>query len=399
MSSEKLWTRNFISISASTLFLFLTFYCLLVLLPLYALEDLHGQETDAGLVVTVFLLAAILIRPIAGQWLGRIGKQQLLLASLFLFLGADLMYFFTHSLLSLLVLRFIHGISFGIVTTVCGTIVADLIPNSRRGEGMGYYAMAMNLAMVVGPFIGLTTFYKWGANAAFIISSIFALFALILGGSLRLPKETRALPNKMQASFSIQHLFEASAVRISVTAAFFSFVYASILSFVSVYAKEIGLEKTSSYFFVVYAAVMLLSRPFTGRLFDRRGANVILYPAIICFAGGMLLLSLAHTALLFLLAAACIGLGWGTMFPCFQTIAIQKAAPPRRGVATATFLSIFDTGIGIGSFLIGLAAVHIQLSSLYSYCALLVLSGIIVYYALNRERAVPSAHSQQRKIG
>lgn len=394
MNSEKLWTKNFISISASTLFLFLTFYCLLVILPLYALEDLHGQKTDAGLVITVFLLAAIVIRPVAGQLLGRIGKKQMLLGSLFLFLAANLMYFFTGSMLSLLVLRFIHGISFGIVTTVCGTIVADLIPNSRRGEGMGYYAMAMNLAMVIGPFIGLTAFYNWGANAAFIISSAFAFFALILGGSLRLPKETGAIATKATA-FNITHLFEASAVRISITAAFFSFVYASILSFVSVYAKEIGLEQASSYFFVVYAAVMLVSRPFTGRLFDKRGANVI---AIVCFASGMLLLSMAHTSLMFLLAAACIGLGWGTMFPCFQTIAIQKAAPARRGVATATFLSIFDTGIGIGSFVIGLAAVHTALNSLYSYCAILVFLGLGVYYALNKEHAVVSVHSQQHKI-
>lgn len=397
MSSEKLWTRNFISISASTLFLFLTFYCLLVILPLYALENLHGQKTDAGLVITVFLLAAILIRPIAGQWLGLIGKQRMLLGSLLLFLVADFMYFFTGSMLSLLVLRFIHGISFGIVTTVCGTIVADLIPNSRRGEGMGYYAMAMNLAMVIGPFIGLTAFYNWGANAAFIISSTFAFFALILGGSLRLPKESGTIaPNT--AVFNITHLFEASAVRISITAAFFSFVYASILSFVSVYAKEIGLEQASSYFFVVYATVMLVSRPFTGRLFDTRGANVILYPAIVFFAGGMLLLSMAHTSLMFLLAAACIGLGWGTMFPCFQTIAIQKAAPERRGVATATFLSIFDTGIGIGSFVIGLAAIHTGLSSLYSYCAILVLLGLGVYYVLNKEHTVVPVHSQQHKI-
>lgn len=397
MSSEKLWTRNFISISASTLFLFLTFYCLLVILPLYALENLHGQKTDAGLVITVFLLAAILIRPIAGQWLGLIGKQRMLLGSLLLFLVANFMYFFTGSMLSLLVLRFLHGISFGIVTTACGTIVADLIPNSRRGEGMGYYAMAMNLAMVIGPFIGLTAFYNWGANTAFIISVTFAFFALILGGSLRLPKETGTTAPKT-AVFNITHLFEASAVRISITAAFFSFVYASILSFVSVYAKEIGLEQASSYFFVVYAAVMLVSRPFTGRLFDTRGANVILYPAIVFFAGGMLLLSMAHTSFMFLLAAACIGLGWGTMFPCFQTIAIQKAAPERRGVATATFLSIFDTGVGTGSFVIGLAAIHTGLSSLYSYCAILVLLGLGIYYVLNKEHTVVSVHSQQHKI-
>lgn len=400
MNSEKLWTRNFISISASTLFLFLTFYCLLVILPLYTLEDLHGQATDAGLVVTVFLLAAILIRPIAGQWLNRIEQRSLLLLSLFLFLIADLFYFFTHSITSLLILRFMHGISFGIVTTVCGTIVADLIPNSRKGEGMGYYAMAMNLAMVIGPFVGLTTFYKWGATTSFIISSIFALFALILGGSLRLPKEQQTAATKTQAAFHIKQLFEVSAVRISLTAAFFSFVYASILSFVSVYAKEIGLEKASSYFFVVYAAVMLLSRPFTGKLFDKRGANVIIYPAIVFFAIGMLLLSLAHTTLLFLLSAACIGLGWGTLFPCFQTIAVQNAAPKRRGVATATFLSIFDSGIGLGSFVIGLAAVHIHLSSLYLYCSLLVLIGVAVYYTLNGNHAsapVRSKHHRHEK--
>jgi MFS family permease len=383
MNKPKLWTRNFINTSLSSFFLFTTFYCLLVTLPVYALNFFHSKEYEAGLIVTVFILAAILIRPLAGIWIVRFGKRSVLICALLIFTVSTALYFFTGSMMSLLLLRFVHGIGFGIATTVSGTIVADIIPETRRGEGMGYYTMSMNLAMVIGPFIGLTAFGQWGINATIVLSILCTLCALICGLFITLPHEY-VIPDSAPKSgaFRFGSLLERSAIRISLVGAFFALVYSAILSFVSVYAKEIGIAEVSSYFFVVYAIVLLLSRPFTGKWLDMYGPNIIVYPAIICFAAGMLLLSLAVTPFLFLFSAALIGLGWGTLFTVLQTIAIQTALPAKRGAATATFLSIFDLGIGIGSVVVGFAGSRIGFSSLYMVCSFLVLAGIVLYHHL-----------------
>ena len=105
-----------------------------------------------------------------------------------------------------------------------------------------------------------------------------------------------------------------SALPISLVSFFFALVYASIVSFVSVYAEELQLTEIASYFFIVYVIALLISRPFTGKWFDQYGANVIMIPSIISFALGMFLLSQAEGAFLFLLSAAFIGLGWGHIF-------------------------------------------------------------------------------------
>ncbi|QNG60451.1 MFS transporter [Bacillus sp. PAMC26568] len=392
MKVQKLWTKNFLSVSLSSFFLFLTFYYLLVTLPIYSLHDLDGKPSQAGLIVTIFLLAAIIIRPFAGKWIENHGKRIVLIASLSIFALGSFLYYFTSTMNGLFLLRFFHGIGFGMATTVAGAIVADIIPESRRGEGMGYYAMSMNLAMVIGPFLGLTAMEQWGNATMFGISILTSLAALITGLFITLPKimkiRSKVIPSIENRG--LKGLFEASAIRIALVGGIFALVYSSILSFVSVYAKEIGLAEAASYFFVVYAVVMLMSRPFTGKWFDKYGPNFIIYPAILCFAAGMVLLSMSETSFTFLLSAALIGLGWGTLFPSFQTIALQSAAPKKRGLATATFLSIFDMGIGIGSFIVGVITTKVAFSTLYFYSSFFILGCLAVYYFLHGRNVYPA---------
>jgi MFS family permease len=385
MTKPKLWTKNFISISFSNFFLFMTFYFLLVTLPSFSLEELHSDATGAGLMTTIFLVSAIISRPIAGKWIERSGPNKVLLTALLIFFGASLFYFFPKSMSSFLMVRFLHGIGFGMATTVAGAIVANIIPTSRRGEGMGYFIMSTNLAMVLGPFIGLTTIQEWGPKVLFIMSAIGALAALITGLNVKLPKK-EAVQSVPKVPFSFKQYFEASAVPISIVGAFFAIIYSSILSFVSVYAHQIHLGHVSSFFFVVYAIVLLISRPFTGRWFDQRGANIIVFPSIILFAIGMFILSKSGTASSFLLSAGMIGLGWGTIFPTLQTIAIQDVPPKKRGLATATFLSIYDTGIGFGSFIVGVIVSKMSFSSFYMLSAFYLLVGVLLYYILHSRK-------------
>lgn len=395
MNKPALWTKDFIGISLTNFFLFMTFYFLLVTLPVYVLNELNGSETEAGLATTVFLISAILIRFISGQWVEHYGKKKVLIASLIVFFAASAFYPFTNGLATLLVLRFFHGIGFGMATTAAGAVVADIIPHSRRGEGMGYYVMSMNLAMAIGPFAGLAILNKWSIEAGFIVCTVVALIALLIGFSLNKDSVEREEPaGKFKLDVSIGNLIEKSALPIALTGTFFAVVYSAVLSFVSVYAQELHIGAVSGFFFVVYAIVIVLSRPFTGRWFDRYGANAIVYPSIVLFAAGLLLLSQAGGAGLFMIAAGVIGLGWGTLFPGFQTIAISRARPEKKALATATFLSLFDLGIGFGSFVMGAVAAGLGFKVLYAACAVYVLAGVIVYYFVQKNKTEPG-HSPQ----
>ena len=366
--------------------MFLNYYYLLVTIPIYLIQDLQGNTTQAGILVAVFYVAAILIRPIAGKWIETYGIKKIFLVSLIIYLVAAFMYFFTTTLISLTVLRFIHGIGFGMVTTSTGTIVASIIPNGRKGEGMGYYGLMLNISMALGPFVGLLAITQWGSSVMFIVSAVSVVLATITGFLISLPKEEIKVATEKPVKhkgLKMKDLIELSALPISLVSFFFALVYASIVSFVSVYAKELQLTEIASYFFIVYVIALLISRPFTGKWFDQYGANIIMIPSIISFALGMFLLSQAEGAFLFLLSAAFIGLGWGTIFPTAQTIAIQVAPPERKSVATATFLSTMDSGIGIGSVIVGIVGAQLGYSSLYFYSSIMVLAGLVVYYLLH----------------
>ena len=378
--TDRLWTRSFISISVSNFFLFMTFYFLLVTLPVFVLEELAGTESEAGLVTTVFLLSAIIIRPLAGMWMEKAGGRKILLASLVLFAGASLFYLWVDTLTGLFIVRFLHGIGFGMATTATGGLVAGIVPDSRRGEGMGYFVLSTNLAMVMGPFLGLTAMRELGMSAMLAMGAVSAFIGFAAGLFVSVTEHRGESKRNVHTGLHFRDLFEVKAIPIALTGAFFAIVYSSLLSFVSIHAEEVGLGHVSSLFFVVYAAILLVSRPYTGKWFDIYGANVIVYPAIVLFAIGMLMLGSNDSAVIFLVAAGFAGLGWGTLFPSFQTIAIMAAAPRRRATATATFLSIYDIGIGLGSFLVGLAATKVSMGTIYSYSSIYILAGLLVYF-------------------
>ncbi|WP_101842277.1 MFS transporter [Halobacillus sp. Marseille-P3879] len=393
-SRAKLWTWDFINVWISNFFVFLVFYLLFVTMPVYIMEDIEAGQGAAGLVITVFLLAAILIRPLTGHWVETVGRMPVLLIALSIFGISSILYVTTDSLIAILLIRFLHGVGFGMGTTVLGALAADVVPSQRKGEGMGYFAMSMNFAMVIGPFLGLTLIQSFSYSIMFISCIAAAAIAFLTGVTIKAPQAKPLSKGERESIIpKLDGLFEKSVIPIAVTGAIVALAYAGVLSFVSVYAKDLGLEEASSYFFVVYAVVLLVSRPFTGRWFDRYGENVIVIPSIITFGIGLIVLSLAENSLMLLIAGGLIGLGWGTMVPSMQTIALQKV-PERAGSATATFFTIFDTGVGFGSYVVGVAASGIGLSSLYFQSSFFVFAAVFLYVWLHGRKTKADPHSQ-----
>lgn len=367
---ENIWTKSFVSLALTQFLLFSVFYALLTTLPIYVIVHLGESESKAGLVVTFMLLSAITIRPFSAKIIDLFGKKSVLVASVLAFLLTTIAYLFTNHFITLSLVRFIHGISFGTLTTVTGAIAADIVPPARRGEGMGYFSMAMNIAVVVGPFVGLLLIQRTSFLHLFIALSIMMVLSLIFSFFVKVDEvleEETAL-----TTLKLSDLVEVKALPAAIISGLVGFSYGSILSFVPVFAEMKGLANVSSYFFLIFAVVMIVFRPYLGRAFDEKGARVVLVPSLIVFALGLILLSVTNTATIFLLAAAIIGLGYGSVLPGFQTLAVQHSGHKRTSQAMSTFFTLYDLGIALGAFTWGL------ISSQYGFQVMYIVSSIVV---------------------
>ncbi|MDG4845722.1 MFS transporter [Peribacillus frigoritolerans] len=382
----KLWTKDFLIVSSVNFFLFLTFYVLMVTLTIYTMDNFNASQAQAGLASSIFVLGAVLVRPIAGKKIDKIGRRKMLLGSLVLFLIASIGYFLVNSLSLLLIDRLIQGFAFGLATTATGTIAADIIPNERRGEGTGYFAMSTNLAMAFGPFIGLLITQHFSYSIIFYAASLFAAFSLVASLFMNVPEGDKggASPQK---GFKISDYFEKRALPIAIFIGFAGFTYSSILSYLTSFAKEMDLMDAASFFFVVFAVFLLASRPFTGRMFDVKGENAVIYPSLLLFAVGMVILSQSHHGITLLIAGALIGVGYGTFQSSCQAISIKEAPSNRMGLATSTFYTMYDFGIGVGPFLLGFLIPFTGFKGLFMGMSVFAFVLIGIYYLAHGRKA------------
>lgn len=392
-----IWTRSFIGISMTHLLIFIIFYSLVTTLPLYVIRELNGSEADGALVITVMLVSTIIFRPIAAKILEKVGKKRTLIISVVLFTVTTFFYIWIDTYIPLLILRLIHGVSYGVASTATGAIVADVVPPKRRGEGIGYFSLANNLAVVIGPFIGLTLLQFVTFETLFIVLSVLMVVGVFFALSVQIPKLEENVDKvsieQKKTKFSMSDLFEKKAIPIALIGSLVAIAYASIISFISVYSDSIGLSNAAGYFFVVFAIVMIVSRPYFGKTFDKKGPKYVVIPCFTLFATGLILLSVTTTAWMLLLSAALIGLGYGTLVPSFQTMAIQASPETRTGHATATFFTLFDLGIAFGTFIWGFVAEGFSFQQLYVICAILIIIVLLlflrIYSNLKKKKGIP----------
>jgi MFS family permease len=384
LKEQSLWNASYVRMCLSSFFQYLTHYVLIAALPVFVIQNLQQSEHQAGMALTFFQIGAILFRPFAGKWIDDFKKKKVLFVSLALFCVVSFMYLGVQTFFFLFILRFLHGASFSTGTTATATMVALFSPANRKGEGVGYLSVFTSVAMVIGPFIGLTLISVYSFTILFAVCAVFGLAAFLCGNMKSAQLREFDKPGGKTTSFSWRNLVEPHALPVAVNGGILAFIYSSLLAFLPLYAKKIGMMEMASYFFAVYALVIILSRPFIGRLFDRMGANIVVYSAVLVYFAGMLGLSRADSPVTFLLAAAVIGLGFGGLNPSFQTLAVLAAPGYKSGLATSTYFLSMDIGVGVGSFVLGAVADYTGYRMMYFGCAILVLLIAVLYYALCR---------------
>ena len=388
MNKEKLWTKDFVVIALTNFLIYVVFYLLMVTIASYAVDRFHASTSIAGLASGIFIIGILIGRLGAARVIEDVGSRKVLIAGTLFFIITSASYLAAINIPLLIINRFLHGFAYGVASTATGTIVAKIIPDARRGEGIGYYSMSQILATAMGPFIGIVLSRHVDFQVVFIVTSIVAAISFAI--SFVVSEPARKTPKQNQAEgvkgFQISNFLEFKAIPISIIVLIVGFAYSVVLTFMSLYTKQLHLEEAASYFFPIYAVTVIVSRPFSGRLLDARGANFVVYPCLLIFAIGMLLLSQTNHGITLLLAGAIIGLGYGNFLSCGQAISIIGTPHHRLGLATATYYMFLDVGFGVGPYIFGSLVPFTGYRGLYLVMAMVVLATIILYYFLYRKK-------------
>lgn len=394
-AKTKLWTKDFTLVSVINFFVMLVFYLLIVIISAYSVDVLHASTSQAGLATGIFIIGTLIGRMFTGSIIDSFGRKRILFLGLVLFILTSLLYYIEAGIYFLLLTRLVHGIALGIASTATGTVIAAIIPASRKGEGIGYYSMSTTLATAIGPFLGLYLTQIISYRAIFTFCLALGVISFLGAFFLHIPEMSKGSHKAQSQGFKVSNLIEPKALPIAIVVLIVAFGYSSVLSYINFFAKESNLVSAASFFFIVYAVSILVYRPFTGRLMDTKGENHIMYPAFIIYGAGMLLLSTSHTSVILLLAGVLIGLGFGNMQSTTQAICVKSTTPDRMGLATSTYFIFLDAGLGFGPYVLGMIIPMTGYRTLYAMMGVLILIMLAAYYFLHGRKAQTAAASER----
>ncbi len=392
-SRPALWTRNFVTVAAANFLLFFSFYQLLPILPLYIFEKFQTDSSTAGVIISLYTIGALACRPFAGFLVDSLSRKPLYFWTFFGFTLCFVGYKFLGLIPLLGLLRFMHGVTFGISSTASNTVAIDALPASRRGEGIGYFGISVNLAFATGPMTGMflyEAFAENGANIVFALSTLFCVIGLILVCTLKVKSREK----KAHAPLSLDRFFLTRAVPQFLNFILVGFAYGPVTNYIALYANELGIGG-SGWFYALIAAGLIMNRVLTGKLIDRGylthlvGIGMTLLAVayfIIAYCQNIAECFVGSGSFWFFASAFLMGSSLGLIFPGYQTMCVNLARHDQRGTANSTYLSGWDIGIGAGILIGGSMAEKFgQHQQIFVVCAIALVSADIMYLAYTQK--------------
>ena len=398
MAKDRLITPSYCCILAANFLLYFGFWLLIPVLPFYLAEEFQVSHTTIGVDLSCYTIAALCVRPFSGYLLDTFARKPLYLVAYTVFTAIFAGYMVAGLLSFFILLRIIHGLAFGMVTVGGNTIVIDIMPSSRRGEGLGYYGLTNNTAMSVGPMFGL---FLHNGGVSYPVIFAYALGAGILGLIAALLVKTPYKAPVRREPISLVRFILLKGLPAGFSLLLLSIPYGMTTNYVAMYARQIGITAETGFFFTLMAVGMAVSRLFSGRMVDKgRITETIrygLYLVCICYfclsaCGWLTPWNLTITTYLFFLIALLLGIGFGTMFPAYNTLFVNLAPNSQRGTATSTYLTSWDVGIGIGMLTGGYISEISTFRAAYLFGALLTVVSLFYF------RFKASPHFQDNRL-
>ena len=382
MKGSRLFTKDFCLGFLISACCSLCYFAILINITEFAMGKFGCSEAEAGLSAGVYVIGGLVSRLFLGKYIELIGRKRMLIASELTALAISALYFQVSSMEMLYAVRFFHGMAYGISSSSITDIIAKILPRERLGEGMGYFSLSITIATAVGPYLGLMLSPDYDAvfTLVLVMYSIAAVCALLM----RVPEETLTDEQKHDArSFRLDNLLQISAIPLGITSMVFFFGYSGILTFIDSYTENIGFVELGTYFYMTVSVGTLISRLTTGRIFDRRGPNLIITLAFLMFIGGMTVFSRTDVPWMFMASGFFMGYGMSIVYAVCQASALSVSPSHRYGVTTSTFAMITDIGTGLGPMCLGLLIQSVGFRDMYLFCAGLGLVSMALYWIVH----------------
>ena len=380
IQKEKLFNTGFITITTINFIVFLIYYCFVVITAKFATSELGASPAQAGFAAGIYIIGTLIARLYIGKKLELIGRKQMLRFGAIIYLITTIAYLISTNIIILDTVRFLNGFAYGTISTAANAIVTAYIPKSRNGEGINYYGLSTSLAAAIGPFIGILLLPIVGFKSVIILAIVLSVLVTVACylfpvQNIELTDEHRETLN----SWALNTFIEYKVLFISIVAFLIGLSYSSVLGFLSIYADNLGLSTAGAFFFVVYALIITLTRPFAGQIFDAKGENAVMYPSFLFLAIGLLTLSYTTTSFMLLLSGALIGLGYGTFMSNGQAVCLKLVDPSKVSIALSTYFIGLDLGLGFGPYALGTVHSFLSYSGIYVLCAVLTVAVAILY--------------------
>lgn len=375
ISATPLWSRNFLLLLLGNFFVYQGILMLIPTFPVH-IKQIGGSDLQASLPFAVVSISALIVRSISGNAADNFGRRPLLIVGMCLLLIFNGSYFLASGIGIILVLRFCQGIGWGMTSTVLATIMSDVVSAERRGEGTGYFALSIILGTSFATVLGIEAMKRYNFDVILLISTLLIGVGMLLTQGVSTKKVVAA--KRATQGIAWRDLFEESALLPAFLCFLHSITFGGIMSFIILFGQETGIENVGIYF-VGHVSMILVSRPFAGKLFDRKGHAFVIIPGVLFMIVGLCMLSYAASIYSLVAASLCYGLGYGAAHPSLQAWAIQRSPAERRGAANGTFLSSLDLGYAIGAVLLGLIATHTNYAMMYRISILFLVAFAVIY--------------------
>lgn len=384
MAKEKLWNSNYTKVWVANFMIFFSFMILTPLLPLYMSDTFHVDKHVIGIVLSGYTLTALLARSISGYLVDSYPRRIVLLTSYFLFFAFFAGYIIAGTMTLFAIIRTLHGGPMGAVTVANSTVAIDVLPSSRRAEGIGYYGLSNNLATSIAPTIGLLIYeYIGNYNIIFALALIAAGIGLCVNATVKF-RQRDVVPNKEPISLDRFFLKEAWSEGICIAA--FAFSYGVLSTYLAIYGKEqLGITSGTGLFFFILSVGLILSRIVGAQTLKKGKCLENVSHGIIISVFGYLLFAAVHNSFGYYGAALIIGLGNGHMWPGMQTMFVNLAPNNKRGTANSSILTCWDIGIGLGVLLGGSISEALGYSAAFWGAWIANVAGVIFFFAHVRQ--------------
>ena len=392
---ERLWNRNYCKVMAANFTLFFAFYVLTPLLPLYLSEHFGATKDVIGLVLSGYTITALLVRPFSGYVVDTFPRKTVLMIAFGAFAIFFAGYLAASTLLMFTIVRTLHGGPFGSVTTANATVAIDVLPSSRRTEGIGYYGLSNNLAMATAPTIGIWLYQLTDSfDFLFWLALIVACAGWLIDSTVKLKPKAASAPSAGPSRLSLDRFFLTRGWLLGVNMIAFGFSFGVLSNYLAIYGKEVmGITGGTGTYFMLCSIGLILSRLQgskalrAGRVTHNAAEGMVIslvgYTLFIfmptLFAGNHIAIMTGYYG-----SALLIGLGNGHMWPAFQNMTINVARNNQRGTANSTILISWDIGMGLGILIGGIVAELLGYSAAFWTVVLVNATGVATYFLATR---------------